>query len=182
MVGRVSKARSMRLAASVVVTLAVVFQPASVRAALQWSVDDTCTVSTVGAYFYVGGPAGFGIHSGGYNNCHLYNHTHAGGNPIHWAHYLLPVSSSYNGWYEIWSVVNCEHDAPRYKYYLYPNGSNNGIPSAIRTTGTHVPCGGAYMRVPDYYFSGSLGASIRLVDNVGVAPETQQVDWHLFKP
>lgn len=133
----------MRAVIAAVAILAVVLLPGSVRAATAWPVDDTCTTSHSGSYFYLGGPLnGFGIHSGGYNNCHLTNSTTTGGNPVHWAHYLLPVNNpNYAGIYAISSWVNCEHNAPKYKYDLYFNGTGGGTPNEIYTTGSHVTCG-----------------------------------------
>jgi hypothetical protein len=173
----------MRIAVSVIAILAIVLQPSSARAATAWPVDDTCTLSHSGSYFYLGGPlSGFGIHSGGYNNCHITNNTTTSGTPVHWAHYLLPVNNpAYAGSYRVYSWVNCEHNAPKYKYYLYFNGTNGGNPNEIYTTSSHVTCGGAFQRVPSRTY-GTLGASIRLVDNVGTWPEWQQLDYHLFNP
>jgi hypothetical protein len=165
--------------------LALVLQAGSARAATQWIVDDTCVKASSGSYFYLGGPlSGWFIHSGsGVGNppCHLYNWTEATSLPVNWAHYLLKPESAYDGSYTVYQHINCEHNAPRYKYYRLANGSGGGVTS-IHTTATHLPCGTAPQVIPKLPYCASCGASIRLVDNVPVAAEPQNAEWLLFNP
>lgn len=100
---------------------------------------------------------------------------------MNWAHYLLPIGSNYNGNYTVYQYINCEHNAPRYKYHRYANGSAGGVTS-IHTTATHLPCGNSSAVIPLSYYCATCGASIRLVDNVPVAAEPQNADWLLFNP
>jgi len=127
--------------------------------------------------------SGWYIHTGsGYNGCHLYNWTDGTALPVNYAAYALPPESAYGGQYETYWRINCEHNAPRYKFYHMTQGNGGGV-SAITTTGTHLACGATAIKLtPFMTYCAICGASIRLVDNVPVAAEPQNADYMRFDP
>jgi hypothetical protein len=130
-----------------------------------------------------GGPVtGWYIHNGsGFGGCHLYTWTDGTALPVSYAAYALPPEAVYNGNYETFWRINCEHNAPRYKFYHMTQGSSGGV-QGITTTGTHLPCGSAIKLTPFMNYCATCGASIRLVDNVPVAAEPQNADYMRFDP
>ncbi len=172
----------MRALISVVVALALGMPASGARGAQNWTVDDTCTKSTSGSYFYLGGPlTGWYIHSGSgnINNCHLYNYTTGNANPINWAHYLLPINASYDGFYNVRAYINCHHNEALMKYYIYLYGSGGGV-SSIATRDVSAVCAANTTVVSPANYRASMGASIRLVDNVGASSDPQNADTHAF--
>lgn len=167
--------------------LAISSQAGSVRAALLHAVDDNCSVSGTGTYQWVamwnGGPiTGWFIHNGsGVGGCHLYNWTDGTALPVGYSSYALPIGSAYSGNYETYWRINCEHNAPKYKFYHYTQGSDDGV-QAVTTTATHLPCGATIKLTPFLNYCAPCGASIRLVDNVPVAAEPQNADYMRFDP
>ncbi len=87
----------------------------------------------------------------------------------------------YNGNYETYWRINCEHNAPQYKFYHMTQGSSGGV-QGITTTATHLPCGAAIKLTPFMNYCAVCGGSIRLVDNVPVAAEPQNADYMRFDP
>lgn len=174
----------MRVAIAAVVALALLTQPGSASASAMWPVDDHCRTTAGGEHFYLGGSlAGWHVHSGsGTGGCHLYNFTTATALPVSWAHYLLPISPFYSGNYTVKARINCDHNAPNYKFYVFAEGSAQGVTS-IHTTPTHLPCGSSTIQViPELWYCAPCGASIRLVDNVPYAAEPQNADLVVFLP
>lgn len=177
----------MRRVLVVAVALVMSTQAGSARAAIVHSVDDNCSVSGSGTYQWVamwnGGPVtGWYIHHGsGFGGCHLYTWTDGTALPVSYAAYALPPTAAYNGYYQTDWLINCEHNAPKYKFYHMTQGSSGGV-QGITTTGTHLPCGAVINLTASRNYCATCGGSIRLVDNVPVAAEPQNADLMRFDP
>ena len=170
------------LVAGVVVAIAGV----AIASHQYWAVDDECSATDdpAGPYFYIAPDyTDWFVHRGegfqGY--CHIW--TNPSSTVQNRAFWYLPISTSYNGGYNvrIWNDCDTHFRNTDVRYQRWAYGTTGGVTETWRFNQGGSPCDSIH-HVGQGYFQGSSGGYVRLIDRSGDTTRPIGVDHLRYVP
>jgi hypothetical protein len=151
-----------------------------------WQVDDWCGTSGSDPYFYAVGPAtSWNVHDGkGAGGCHMWTTTVGGSTFINWAAYYLPISSNYDGDYNVQIWIPCEDpnhfSTTDARYQRLADGTGAGVTGTMHFDQSRNLCDRFWQIGHQVHYNGSNGGYTRLVDTSSDVPAHVGVDLLLY--
>jgi hypothetical protein len=163
--GVTRRLRQLLVAAALVGSTAIMQVPFAF--AHSWSVQNECSWSDPGEYFYLAGPqSSWSFHTTG-TECHVDGQLISGVTPTAWGNWYLPISSNYNHTYHVTAGIDCgdasAHRAAYVIYRMYIAGSSGGYYTEYRNQRSY--CGN--MSLDTYTFTATSGGYVRVVNTTG---------------